>query len=216
MNPKHAVQAVGAWRKARLPVVADPPARRSSGAAHETDNALRFAIRSEVAGATPRSDAWQRLQQRLAHEALPPSVVLGYGRPVVSVSPFSPYSAFTRNLLSRFSQLGVALLLVLTVVGDPATLDRLTRPGGRLAHVNPVTQQATPLPPAPRVNRAALIDAADAAAEDMPPQTVEESDPQPASVYIPSPPITQLGRVRQAVDPDTVPTPLQAPKADPR
>ncbi len=214
MNAKHAVQAAVGWCKACLPG-ADQPDHQPGGEAHEADRALRFAIRSEVAGATPRGDAWQRLQQRITQETMPPIVVPGYGRPVV-LSPFSPYSSFTRTLLSRFSQLGVALLLLLSVVSDPGALDRLTRPGGRLAHVNPVVQSAPPLPPPVRINRAALLDATDAELAAQSPATVKESDPQPVSNYVPSPPVTLITPPRQAVDPDAVRSLLQAPKVDAR
>jgi len=216
MNPMHVVQAIVARRKPRLRGT-EAADQLPDCTGHEVANALRFAIRSKVAGATPRSDAWQRLQQRIAQEAVPPTVVprYSYSRPGI-VSPFSPYSAFTRTLLSRFSQLGVALLLLLAVGGDPATLDRLTRPGGRLAHVAAVTQPTPPLPPPVRVNRAALLEASDAAAVDPSAQTVNESDPQPANNYIPSPPLTLITHPRQAVDPDAVRSPLQNPKVDPR
>lgn len=214
MKPKHAIQAVVGWCKACLPL-ADSPDHRPSGEAHEADRALRLAIRSTVAGATPRGDAWQRLQQQITQETVPPIVVLGYGRPVV-MSPFSPYSSFTRTLLSRFSQLGVALLLLLSVIGDPTALDRLTRPGGRLARVNPVAQVAPPLPPPIRVNRAALLEATDAAAVDQSPLAVEESDPQPTDVYVFTPPAPLGPRLRQAVDPDSFRAPLQTLKVDPR
>ncbi len=213
MNPKHAVQAMAAWRKLRRRV-AESPDPQPDCTGREVANALRFAIRSEVAGATPRRDAWQRLQQRIAQEAVPSLVVPRYGHPAIS-SPFSPYSAFTRTLLSRFSQLGVALLLLLTVISDPATLDRLTRPGGRLAQVTIGTQAAPPMPPPVRVNRAAVLDETDAAGEQ--PQIVNESDPQPpAIVYVPSPAVTLITRPRQAVDPDGVRSLLQNPKVDPR
>ena len=215
MNPMHAVQAMVARRKPRLRGT-EAADQLPDCTGHEVANALRFAIRSEVAGAAPRRDAWQRLQQRNAPEAAPPNMALGYCRPPRSVSPFSPYSAFTRTLLSRFSQLGVALLLLLAVGGDPATLDRLTRPGGRLAHVAAVAQPTPPLPPPVRVNRAALLEATVAAAGDPPAQTVDESDPQPANSYVPSPPVTLITHPRQAVDPDAVRSPLQNPKVDAR
>ena len=215
MNPKHAVQAAVGWCRACLSI-ADPPDPLSECEVHDADRALRFTIRSGVAGAAPRNDAWQSLQERIAQEAVPPIAVPGYGRPALIMSPFSLYGSFTRTLLSRFSQLGVALLLLLSVVSDPGALDRLTRPGGRLAHVNPVVQSAPPLSPPVRINRAALLDATDEELAAPAPATVEESDPQPVSNYVPSPSMTLITHPRQAVDPDDVRSAMQGPKMDPR
>ncbi len=216
MSPLSAVRAVVARRKPG-PSPADPSSGRREQETCEADVALRLAVRSEVAGATPRSDAWQQLQKRILREAELPAVVPGYGRPTVIISPFSPNGPFTLSVLSRFSQLSMAVLLLLAVLGNPATLEHFTQSAGRLAHVVPVAQMTNPLPLPVRVNRAAQDEAtADAQNSIQATQAAIEPDPQPTIVYMTGPAVAVILHPRQAVDPDLPPSSVLTPKVDPR
>lgn len=152
------------------------------------DNSLRQALRAEVAGAAPRADAWQRLQQRLQQEAPHKETIASapYLPPPPAHSPTWRAWAFSGLALSRFSQVGAALLVLVLMLGDVAALDRQTT-----ARMPAVSDAG---PPAPLAftrpsNRPDLADAPQAAppAVTVPENTAEDKAVQ-AAIYIPSPP----------------------------
>jgi hypothetical protein len=89
------------------------------------DTALRHTIRGEVAGATPRSDAWMRLHQRIQQDA-PGPAWLYQQAPHVPVQPVWPRrDPFSAVFLTRFTQLGAALMMLLLMLGNLHTLDQV-------------------------------------------------------------------------------------------
>src|SRR3954451_28058 len=87
------------------------------------DTALRHALRAEVAGAAPRSDSWRRLQQRIQQDA-PGSVWLNQQAPQMPMQPvWSHRDHLSTIFLTRFTQLGAALMLLLLLLGDLGTFN---------------------------------------------------------------------------------------------
>ncbi len=73
------------------------------------DPAIRRALSDEVAGAAPRADDWPRLQRRIAENE---------ARPIYSLQPMTLAALpFSVRVLSRFSQMGVAMLVLLMICG---------------------------------------------------------------------------------------------------
>ncbi|HMA34091.1 MAG TPA: hypothetical protein VKY74_06370 [Chloroflexia bacterium] len=128
----------------------------------ELERGLRRALGGEVAGATPRADAWVRLEQRL-----PP--LRGYA-PAGGRAPGWDYAHWdqtwllTARPLTRFSQLGVALLLLALVLSNGVALHL----GGPTARTLTAPAAGTPftgsaMRPPSYVNRATWLIAHDPA-----------------------------------------------------
>jgi hypothetical protein len=158
----------------------------ATGAADDAamDHALRLVVRGEVAGAAPRYDAWQRLQQRIQAEqdrpALSPPALRSawpFARPMAGV------------LLGRFSQLGVAAALLLLVLGDARVLERVSGPQGQLVGTPAqMRDDGAPVRAITRVNRADLLLNAPADARaDAPAPPAEAPDPVPVHMTVPAP-----------------------------
>jgi hypothetical protein len=149
------------------------------------DHALRLVVRGEVAGAAPRYDAWQRLQQRIQAEQDRPALIPAPRRPI-----WAAERPLTGVLLGRFSQLGVAIALLLLMLGDARVLERVSGPQGQLVGTPAqMRDDGAPVRPVTRVNRAdALLNApldAPAPAADTPP--ADAPDPIPVHMTVPAP-----------------------------
>ena len=171
------------WFRSALGVRSDSAA---TGAAEdaEVDHALRLVVRGEVAGAAPRYDAWQRLQQRIQSEQ---------DRPALSPPALRPAWPLDRPmagaLLGRFSQLGVAVALLLLMLGDARVLERASGPRGQLVGAPAqMRDDGAPVRPIVRVNRAdMLLDAPVSAPDDAGAPPADLPDPVPVHMTVPAP-----------------------------
>jgi len=117
------------------------------------DTALRHALRAEVAGGAPRSDSWRRLQQRIQQDA-PGSVWLNQQAPQMPMQPaWHHRDQLSTVFLTRFTQLGAALMLLLLLLGDLGTFNTLTQRSLTMQPATPVVMPAVsddPLLPVPQ------------------------------------------------------------------
>ncbi len=118
------------------------------------DQALRATIRGEVAGAVPRSDAWERLQGRITAEP-GQSVAAPRREPVPTARRWASPGPWGWVMVGRFPQLGVVALLLLVLAGQPRVMDHFALHGRVLATPTAEARNEVRLAvPVPRVNRA--------------------------------------------------------------
>jgi len=109
------------------------------------DPAISRALSDEAAGAAPRPDAWPRLQRRIAENE---------ARPIYSLQPMTLAALpFSVRVFSRFSQMGVAMLVLLMICGGVTGItgigDMLNTHSGDGAQIT----DAAVSPASARVNR---------------------------------------------------------------
>jgi len=127
------------------------------------DTALRHAVRGEVAGSAPRADSWRRLQQRIQQDAAG-SAWMSQQVPPVPIRPIWPQrDPLSTIFLTRFTQLGAALMLLLLLLGDLSTFDTLTQRTLTMQPATPVVMPSMsddpllPVPQAEHPNQAQRI-----------------------------------------------------------
>jgi len=107
---------------------ADLLTRPSIGEEADVEDALRYTLRAEVAGAAPAGDAWGRLQRRLQQEESAGADSYAFPLPARPHLPAPRPWWLAMGILPRFSQLGIAVLLFLLVAGDVNSLDPFVVP----------------------------------------------------------------------------------------
>lgn len=144
----------------------------------EVEDALRYTLRAEVAGAAPPGDAWSRLQRRLQQEAPTGAEIYAFPLPArPHVPPPRPWWLAT-SILPRFSQLGIAVLLFLLVAGDVNSLDPFVVPSRTPTAIEHNMDKVSLLLPGPaRISRMERIEDGFAPTASAPPV----SDPAPIS-----------------------------------
>jgi hypothetical protein len=125
----------------------------------DVEDALRYTVRAEVAGAAPAGDAWGRLQRRLQQDASAGAEIYSFPLPArPHLPPPRPWWLAT-GILPRFSQLGIAVLLFLLVAGDVNSLNPFVVPSRTPTAIERSHDNVSLLLPGPaRLNRLARIE----------------------------------------------------------
>src|SRR5690242_15391059 len=118
--------AAGTWYPRRPP--GDLPPSPSPIDDADVEAALRYTLRAEVAGAAPAGDAWSRLQRRLQQEVSTGAEPASFPLPARPLVPAPRPWWLATEILPRFSQLGIAVLLFLLIAGDVNSLDPFVVP----------------------------------------------------------------------------------------
>ncbi len=157
---------------------ADLPSRPSIVDDADVEEALRYTLHAEVAGAAPAGDAWSRLQRRLQQEASAGAEIYAFPLPArPHVPPPRPWWLAT-GILPRFSQLGIAVLLFLLIAGDVNSLDPFVVPSRTPTAIEHNLDNVSLLLPGPaRISRMERIEDGFAPTAPAPPV----SDPAPIS-----------------------------------
>lgn len=143
----------------RPSAIGELPPRPATVDDADVEDALRYTVRAEVAGAAPAGDAWGRLQRRLQQEASAGAEI--YSFPLPARPPLPPPRPWwlATGILPRFSQLGIAVLLFLLVAGDVNSLDPFVVPSRTPTAIERSHDNVSLLLPGPaRLNRLARIE----------------------------------------------------------
>ncbi|HET7076308.1 MAG TPA: hypothetical protein VFM49_02560 [Chloroflexia bacterium] len=125
----------------------------------DVEDALRFTLRAEVAGASPAGDAWGRLQRRLQQESAAGAEIASFPLPVRPQVPAPRPWWLATEILPRFSQLGIAVLLFLLIAGDVNSLDPFVVPSRTPTAIEQSHENVSVLLPGPaRLSRLARIE----------------------------------------------------------
>lgn len=135
------------------------PARPSLVDEADVEDALRYTVRAEVAGAAPAGDAWGRLQRRLQQEAAAGAEIASFPLPARPALPAPRPWWLATEILPRFSQLGIAVLLFLLIAGDVNSLDPFVVPSRTPTAIEQSHENISVLLPGPaRLSRLARIE----------------------------------------------------------
>jgi hypothetical protein len=169
---------------------AELPVRPSIMDDADVEDALRYTLRAEVAGAAPAGDAWGRLQRRLQQEASPGAEIFSFPMPARPyVPPPRPWWLAT-EILPRFSQLGIAVLLFLLIAGDVNSLDPFVVPSRTPTAIERSNDNVSLLLPGPaRMSRLERIEDGFAPTTSAPAVT----DSAPAGTTVAAAPLTDAG-----------------------
>ena len=145
------------------------------------EDALRYTVRAEVAGAAPTGDAWNRLQRRLQQEASAGAEIFSFPVPVRPYMPPPRPWWLATELRPRFSPLGIAVLRVLLVAGDVNSRDPVVEPSRTPTAIERGNDNVSLLLPGPaRMSRLERIEDGINPTTSAPPVT----DPAPAGTAV--------------------------------